>query len=329
NGCSSMDSVIINTLALPETNIVYDGETMVCQNSILEFVAEGADNYLWSNGENLDTLEFIIESDTLIELIGENDNGCIASDTLSIGILEVEQVTLSGLLPVYCNNDPSEILIGTPSGGEFAGDGMVGDEFKPALAGIGSHTIVYKYTNANSCLSTDSATTIVYGNESVIDIGDDRMINPDETIELDAGSGFDNYYWSNGSKYQNITIYYSDYPPGSIIRYVVIGVINGCTTQGEVYITFANPEGIEDAISNKFIIYPNPNKGIFNVSYLDEVREFQIILYDYHGRLIFKKDVECNLDCDAKVELPKLPKGLYLIKTISEKGVSSGKIVVR
>jgi len=329
NGCSATDSIFIYTLASPETQIIYDGNNPVCQNSVITLVANGADTYFWNTEETTEEINITIESETFIELTGELTNGCASKDTITIGVLEAIPATLNGLLPVYCENDPPELLTGTPAGGTFSGSGIVGDEFKPSAAGPGTYKIVYSYDNENGCMSTDTATTTVYSNESAIDIGQDQNIYPSESIELDAGPGFDSYYWSTGSKYQNITIYYGDYPPGSIIRYVVIAVKNSCTSQGEVYITFADPDGVGEFENKKYLLYPNPNTGTFTVSYLEEVREFQIVIYDYHGRIILNQSVECNPDCDAKIDLPKLPKGLYLIKTISEKGISSGKIIIK
>lgn len=328
-GCSQTDTVVVNILLLPETQIVYEGEDTVCQNTEIQLIATGADAYLWSTGEASDTINLIMESDTLVVLTGDSLNGCKLNDSISIKMFTVEQASFTGLLPIYCINDAAETLIGFPEGGNFLGPGMVGDQFRPSVAGDGKHIINYIFTDTNMCQSIAADSTIVYGVDTPIDLGEDLYIFPNQNIELDAGEGFESYYWSTGSQYRNIVVYYDDFPPGSTIRYVVIGVINGCTNQGEINITFVDPEGIGDVKNKKYIIYPNPNTGTFTVSYLEDVQEFQIILYDYHGRLILNQKVDCEPNCDAKIDLPKLQKGLYLLKTISEKGVSSGKIIIR
>ncbi|PLX01616.1 MAG: hypothetical protein C0595_14125, partial [Marinilabiliales bacterium] len=291
--------------------------------------ASGAETYLWSTEDTTSTISMIVESDTLVILTGESSDGCKSNDSIKINIFTVEQASFTGLLPIYCINDPAETLVGFPDGGDFAGAGIVGNQFKPSLAGTGKHLIKYTITDdVNNCQSIAIDSTTVYGLDTPIDLGDDLYIFPFQNIELVAGEGFDNYYWSTGSKYRNINVYYEDNPPGSTIRYVVIGVINGCTNQGEVNITFVDPEGIGEVNSENYIIYPNPNRGTFTVSYLEDVREFKIILYDYHGRLILNQTIDCIPDCKAKIDLPKLSKGLYLLKTISDKGVSSGKIII-
>jgi hypothetical protein len=71
-------------------------------------------------------------------------------------------VSFTGLSTAYCiNNTTGNPLIGSPSGGTFFGPGINGNLFIPSVAGLGSHTIFYTYTNGNGCADTVSATTSV------------------------------------------------------------------------------------------------------------------------------------------------------------------------
>ena len=45
----------------------------------------------------------------------------------------------------------------------FTGDGVVGSDFDPATAGVGTHTVTYEFTDANGC--TNSTTTDVVVND--------------------------------------------------------------------------------------------------------------------------------------------------------------------
>ncbi|MCC5946770.1 MAG: HYR domain-containing protein, partial [Bernardetiaceae bacterium] len=56
-------------------------------------------------------------------------------------------------LPEVCVNSVAINLQGlaTPIGGTFSGTGVVANEFVPATAGAGTHTITYNYTDANGC----------------------------------------------------------------------------------------------------------------------------------------------------------------------------------
>lgn len=56
-------------------------------------------------------------------------------------------VTYTGLNSSYTITDPPAQLVGTPSGGVFIGPGMTDDTFDPAAAGVGTHTIMYLWTD--------------------------------------------------------------------------------------------------------------------------------------------------------------------------------------
>ena len=63
-----------------------------------------------------------------------------------------------------CIDAPAYTLVGTgesPSGGTFSGPGVSGNSFDPAVAGLGSHTITYSYTDGNGCSNTCTCTITV------------------------------------------------------------------------------------------------------------------------------------------------------------------------
>ncbi|MFT6921014.1 MAG: hypothetical protein ACJA1C_000008 [Crocinitomicaceae bacterium] len=60
-------------------------------------------------------------------------------------------VTLAAMANV-CQTDPSFTLAGgSPLGGTYAGPGVAGGVFDPAVAGLGTHTISYSFTDGNGC----------------------------------------------------------------------------------------------------------------------------------------------------------------------------------
>ena len=80
--------------------------------------------------------------------------GCTGSSNQTVTVNSLPTISISGLLPGYCINSPMVSLIGSPSGGTFLGNGVTGNTFDPSLAGVGTHTITYSYTDANSCTNT-------------------------------------------------------------------------------------------------------------------------------------------------------------------------------
>lgn len=60
-------------------------------------------------------------------------------------------VTLQPFNSVCSADPPFELTGGSPAGGVYSGTGVTEGWFYPAVAGIGTHTITYEYTDVNEC----------------------------------------------------------------------------------------------------------------------------------------------------------------------------------
>jgi len=86
-------------------------------------------------------------------------NGCTNDSVKSVLVNSVPTVAFSGLNTTYCIDVGPEVLLGTPLGGTFSGNGISGNTFYPSIAGVGTHSIKYTYTDGNIC--TDSSIQLV------------------------------------------------------------------------------------------------------------------------------------------------------------------------
>ncbi len=86
------------------------------------------------------------------------DNTCTLGDTVSLNVSlnALPVVSFSGLDSVLQISDSPVTLVGNPAGGTFAGNGITADQFDPASAGLGTHEIIYSYTDVNSCVNSDT-----------------------------------------------------------------------------------------------------------------------------------------------------------------------------
>ncbi|HRY34161.1 MAG TPA: hypothetical protein P5531_14445 [Bacteroidales bacterium] len=81
-------------------------------------------------------------------------NNCSSSATNSITVYDLPAVTFTGSLQVPCLNDPAFVLSGgNPPGGIYFGPGVNGYIFTPAVAGAGTHSITYQFTDSHNCTS--------------------------------------------------------------------------------------------------------------------------------------------------------------------------------
>jgi len=60
-------------------------------------------------------------------------------------------VTLAPFANVSITTPPFTLTGGAPSGGDYSGPGVSNGIFSPAVAGLGTHTITYTYTDLNLC----------------------------------------------------------------------------------------------------------------------------------------------------------------------------------
>lgn len=85
-----------------------------------------------------------------------NVNSCLTQ-----GPCTPPSVLFAGLNTSYTTADSPGTLIGAPSGGSFFGNGISGDQFDPASAGVGSHGITYVYVDNDNCMNAYSLCTTV------------------------------------------------------------------------------------------------------------------------------------------------------------------------
>lgn len=91
-----------------------------------------------------------------------DQNSCVTTATVTITDVPVQPVTLAPLTNICENASPFTLSGNSPAGGWFTGTGVVGNTFDPALAGAGTYTITYHYTDQNSCTDSASKQIIVY-----------------------------------------------------------------------------------------------------------------------------------------------------------------------
>lgn len=88
-------------------------------------------------------------------------NGCVNADTEQIIIRALPQVAFAGLAATYCDNDSASALTPLPAGGIFSGPGVLGASFAPLIAGAGTHTITYMFTDGFGCTGQENQLTVV------------------------------------------------------------------------------------------------------------------------------------------------------------------------
>ena len=156
------------------------------------------------------------------------DNGCSTGDTVSLDVTlhSLPVISFFGLGSEYdLNLDGPVTLTGSPPGGIFSGNGIAGDIFTPSSAGVGTHEIIYDFTDANSCSNTDTQYVDVLNYDFMLqarlidDINnycsaDAAYSNSAATGDQSAGS-----CWSGGTDHN---VWFKFVAPGNAVEVQVI-----------------------------------------------------------------------------------------------------------
>jgi hypothetical protein len=113
---------------------------------------------------------------------------------VTVSVNPLPTVALALPQDTFCvNGVPSTLSGGSPAGGIYSGPGVSSGSLDPAVAGQGTHTITYTWTDANGC--SNSATQSVYvdicnGTAGTEEAGFSVMPNPvKDELKVTLGNG--------------------------------------------------------------------------------------------------------------------------------------------
>jgi hypothetical protein len=157
NACNSLPTVAILPLS----------STIICQGDSVELMSsvQGAYNYKWFRNNtilnNEITSKYTAKENGSYSL--EIDSSGCSSKSLELIVKVSPRPIVQCAIAPFINIAQIKVpIIGTPVGGDFSGNGVLGNVFEPFLAGFGKKGILYTYTDSNNCSNMAMASTIVY-----------------------------------------------------------------------------------------------------------------------------------------------------------------------
>ena len=78
-------------------------------------------------------------------------------------------------------------------------------------------------------------------------------------------------------------------------------------------------------------IYPNPTRGLFNISFIaEELDNFEITIIDAFGKLVFQEDKQDFIgEYTKQVDLSDSPRGIYMLQIRTKNSFVSKRIVLQ
>jgi uncharacterized protein (TIGR02145 family) len=172
----------VTVFPVPDVYFIPTGQT-ICSGATIEITnsshVAGA-NYSWTaSGSSPDVTGYSPGSGNVILQTLSNTGDVVQSATYQVtpiansctGVLNSVSVVIDPLPPVILtpcwdpktttNAKPIRLEGGTPAGGNYSGTGINNGSFYPNLAGPGTKTITYSYTNLYGCSLSKNQTIIV------------------------------------------------------------------------------------------------------------------------------------------------------------------------
>ena len=265
-------------------------------------------------------------------------NGCSAVATATITVNALPVITLPTLAPVSVSGAALTLQGAQPAGGTWSGTGVTGTTFSPAVAGVGTHTLTYTYTDANGC--TNRATTTITVNAAAVklitftaerrgveDVRADWTTQEEAAIEryeLELAKGDDALAAGLFVKVGEVAARHSPAPQevysftdtepvktGKRHYRLKLVAADGSFTYSDVRMV--------EFPSTPWVVYPNPSSGKFYMLYQAGATDhLEARVYDARGRLIrqYRRQGSGSLQrLEVDLSPSTFATGVYLLQT--------------
>jgi hypothetical protein len=327
NGCTDTSNVI-NVIVNPLPAVTLGNDTSLCTDQTITLDAgAGFITYLWQDSSTMQSISTSYQSEDslLFSVIVTDNNSCSNSDSVMVIFNPLPAVTLG--------NDT--FLCATQSITLDAGGGFMSYQWQDntnlqtvsvSSANADSVLIFVTVTDFNSCSNSDSM-TVIFNELPEIDLGNDTILCVTQSITLDAGPGFLNYQWQDGTTSQTITLL--SLIADSTLVFATVTDYNTCLNSDTMVVVFDLCAAVGELNNSiDFQLYPNPSENVVNVlvSGMNSLNEIYFSLYDLLGRMAFMQKVE---NANQLFDLGSMNKGVYQFIFIQQgTQLKSGKFVI-
>ncbi|MBT3207713.1 MAG: T9SS type A sorting domain-containing protein [Bacteroidetes bacterium] len=316
-GCSGFDTVEVTFNPNPVALIV--GESESCEGETVTLEVNVADFYSWSTGETTQVIDVTASGTYSCEIT--NIFGCSGTDSHNVTFFPNPSFSIvsTGLL---CEGETITLTadIAVPEYSWF--DGSTTQSIEITSSGTYDVTV----TDNNGCSGTNSI-WLELSTPPVADFTVD--VSWFEITTTNNSTAAVSYSWDFGDGNTS-----SDANP--VHLYSLEGVYtitliaeNECgtdTSTYEVTLTSINSSSLLNSLS----INPNPSNGKFMISINDIFSsELNVRIHNLIGQEIFSASYEIeNGSFEKQIELQDVSKGVYLIKLITDEGISSKRLII-
>jgi hypothetical protein len=155
NGCRGSASITIEFIELPQASMTVAQNSVCISGTPVNLLGLPEGGFFMGEGVVGNTFDPGLAGGGMHELqyVILDKNGCEGSSSTSIIEVMFFPTVIFVANDSVCTSDNPFQLMGEPLGGTFAGDGVLGDTFYPALPGTGGQNITYTYVDNQGCVN--------------------------------------------------------------------------------------------------------------------------------------------------------------------------------
>ena len=313
-GCTGRVSRTVVVNALPDATLKSSKPTTtICAGDTLFLSVEAGASlrYDWFLNENplpqSTTNQIRVLNAGNYRVVVTNPQGnCVRSSTPVRVQINPSTTAFLDSLPAVCGSKSQAIALkGTPTGGVFAGVGVVGTNFSPSVSGNGTFRITYAFQNEFGCVSRASRTVFVSAPPQIT-LPSALLIKPGESVQIVsevAGNG--QYEWFPKTGLSNPFTPRPVASPTKTTKYRLLANFEGCTNEAEVTVYL-----LDFDVPNGFT--PN-NDGInddWELKGLEVFPQYRVEVLNRWGTKLFVSD-NAQKRWDGRFEGADVPSGTY------------------
>ena len=330
-GCqSSIRSAVTLTInaALPAT-ITTSSSVTFCQGDNVVLTASAGSSYLWSNGATSQTIAVTTTGSYSVVV---TTGGCsLTSAATNITVNPIPATTITAGGPTTFCEGSNVVLTASAGSSWLWSNGATSQTI--TVTNTGAYTV--RVTNASSCSATSTATSVTVITRpavTLLAVPYTKLLpglNTTLTATVNPADIYTYTWLKNGTAVTGATTLSLPVSLDKLGSYSVTATNNSippCSTTSAIV-------AIEDSVSAKLFIYPNPNSGQFQVNYYTTtVSSYTLSVYDSKGSRIFSRAYSLSIPYQRMdVDIMKHGRGVYQVVLHDKNGkkLASRQVVLQ
>lgn len=319
-GCTNTITATVSQPTAALTTTIAASSATLCAGKSSTLTTSGATTYTWSTSASSASIVVTPTGSATYSVSGTTAAGCPITGSINITVNPLPVISFSLAQPMLCTNSSTIALNATPVGGVYAGAGVTGSNYAPSVAGAGTHTISYTYTNTNGCTSTSVISSTVNTAPVVTFSLTQTQFCPNSDVLFLSGTPASGIFSGTG-------VTGTVFTPSSAgigthtVTYSYTNASN-CTASASSIATVSACTGIEELEATTLSIYPNPGTGVFKIH---ATADLKVTVTNQTGQVLSSMTIKSG---DNTIDLSGFAAGIYFITGQNGQQLLKQKIVI-